>query len=109
MAHLKALNVQVTDWIRRHIDENPLVILSPVFTDYEQYLKEITEKFPPSQASGGTTTTAAAAAGKAVTAGWEKTVAGEASSAPKGYTFGGLAAKKDEESAVSTGFKGGWQ
>ena len=46
LAHLKALNLQVTEWIKRHIEENPLVILSPVFQDYEKHLKEISEKYP---------------------------------------------------------------
>jgi nuclear pore complex protein Nup50 len=47
LAHLKALNLQVTEWIKRHIEENPLVLLSPVFQDYEKHLKEISEKYPP--------------------------------------------------------------
>jgi len=44
LSHLKALNIQVTEWIKKHVDDNPLVILSPVFKDYEKHLAIITEK-----------------------------------------------------------------
>ncbi|CRL02505.1 CLUMA_CG015225, isoform A [Clunio marinus] len=37
---IKALNVAVSDWIKTHVDDNPLCILTPVFKDYEKYLKE---------------------------------------------------------------------
>jgi len=46
LAHLKALNKQVTQWIQKHINDNSYVILSPVFKDYEKHLKDITEKYP---------------------------------------------------------------
>ncbi len=44
LAHLKALNTQVVKWIKDHVDKNPYVILSPVFTDYEKHIKELEEK-----------------------------------------------------------------
>lgn len=37
---VKALNIAVADWIKTHVDENPLCILTPIFKDYENYLKE---------------------------------------------------------------------
>merc|ERR1719383_166787 len=49
LSHLKALNIQVTDWIKKHVEENPLIILSPVFKDYEKHAKELEEKFPHKQ------------------------------------------------------------
>lgn len=59
LAHLKALNLQVTEWIKRHVEENPLVLLSPVFLDYEKHLKVISEKYqtktPAKEKSSGTT------------------------------------------------------
>lgn len=59
LAHLKALNLQVTEWIKRHVEENPLVLLSPVFLDYEKHLKVISEKYqtktPAKENSSGTT------------------------------------------------------
>jgi len=45
LSHLKALNLQVLAWLKQHIEANPLIILSPVFTDYDQHLSEITQKF----------------------------------------------------------------
>jgi hypothetical protein len=95
----------VTDWIRQHIEDNPLVILTPVFKDYDQHLKEITEKFAPSSVSGSVGTAGASAvttAASVVTAVTEAEKGAEAA-APKGFSFG-LAAKKDE-SSLSTGFK----
>jgi len=47
LAHLKALNLQVTDWIKKHVDENPLIILSPIFQDYEKHITDIAKKHPP--------------------------------------------------------------
>jgi hypothetical protein len=38
---LKALNMKVTNWIKSHVEENPLVDLSPVFRDYRKHLKEL--------------------------------------------------------------------
>ena len=32
---------QVTNWIKSHVDENPLVDLSPVFKDYGKHLEQL--------------------------------------------------------------------
>jgi len=45
LADLKALNIQVTNWIKSHVDGNPLVDLTPVFKDYEKHLDEMRKKF----------------------------------------------------------------
>jgi len=45
LANLKALNTQVTNWIKSHVDENPLVDLTPVFKDYEKHITELRSKF----------------------------------------------------------------
>jgi len=45
LANLKALNTQVTNWIKSHVDENPLVDLTPVFKDYEKHISELRSKF----------------------------------------------------------------
>lgn len=42
---LKGLNESVSDWIKKHVEETPLCILSPIFKDYEKHLKEIQEEF----------------------------------------------------------------
>ena len=44
LSHLKALNVQVSQWIKTHIEKNPYVFLTPVFKDYEKHLKDLEEK-----------------------------------------------------------------
>ncbi|XP_041972665.1 nuclear pore complex protein Nup50 [Aricia agestis] len=46
---LKGLNVSVSDWIKQHVDKTPLCILSPIFKDYESYLKEIQEEYENSK------------------------------------------------------------
>ena len=40
LSRVRALNITVADWIKTHVDENPLCILTPIFEDYEKYLKE---------------------------------------------------------------------
>ncbi|XP_061398849.1 nuclear pore complex protein Nup50 [Musca vetustissima] len=43
-AKLKGLNQAVSEWIKTHVDKNPLCILTPIFKDYEKYLAEIEEE-----------------------------------------------------------------
>ncbi|KOC64888.1 Nuclear pore complex protein Nup50 [Habropoda laboriosa] len=43
-AKLKGLNESVAQWIKTHVDANPFCILTPIFRDYERYLKEIEAK-----------------------------------------------------------------
>lgn len=38
---LMRLNKDVADWIKSHVDKDPCCILTPIFRDYERYLKEI--------------------------------------------------------------------
>ncbi|XP_074026064.1 nuclear pore complex protein Nup50 [Leptinotarsa decemlineata] len=38
---LKGLNESVSNWIKKHVDANPLINLQPIFKDYEQYFKEL--------------------------------------------------------------------
>lgn len=42
---LKGLNESVSDWIKKHVEETPLCILTPIFKDYEKYLKEIQDEY----------------------------------------------------------------
>lgn len=42
---LKGLNESVSDWIKKHVEQTPLCILSPIFKDYEKYLKEIQDEY----------------------------------------------------------------
>ncbi|KAF7989250.1 hypothetical protein HCN44_007847 [Aphidius gifuensis] len=40
-AKLKGLNESVALWIKKHVDENPFCILTPIFQDYEKHLNAI--------------------------------------------------------------------
>uniref|UniRef100_A0A3P9ISJ3 Nuclear pore complex protein Nup50 n=1 Tax=Oryzias latipes TaxID=8090 RepID=A0A3P9ISJ3_ORYLA len=42
---LAALNRSVRDWISKHVDDNPLCDLNPIFRDYERHLASIERKF----------------------------------------------------------------
>ncbi|XP_026746733.1 nuclear pore complex protein Nup50-like [Trichoplusia ni] len=42
---LKGLNESVSDWIKKHVEQTPLCILTPIFKDYEKYLKEIQNEY----------------------------------------------------------------
>ncbi|KAJ8927113.1 hypothetical protein NQ314_020386 [Rhamnusium bicolor] len=38
---LKGLNESVSNWIKKHVDKNPLINLQPIFKDYEKYFKDL--------------------------------------------------------------------
>ncbi|XP_011568323.3 nuclear pore complex protein Nup50 [Plutella xylostella] len=42
---LKGLNESVSDWIKKHVEETPLCILTPIFKDYENHLKVIQAEY----------------------------------------------------------------
>ncbi|KOB78222.1 putative nuclear pore complex protein Nup50 [Operophtera brumata] len=42
---LKGLNESVSSWIVKHVEKTPLCFLTPIFKDYENYLKEIQEEY----------------------------------------------------------------
>jgi len=44
LSNLKSLNTQVTSWIKSHVDQNPLIDLTPVFKDYEKHISEMRTK-----------------------------------------------------------------
>eukprot|EP00088_Acartia_fossae_P010353 TRINITY_DN1514_c0_g1_i5.p1 TRINITY_DN1514_c0_g1~~TRINITY_DN1514_c0_g1_i5.p1 ORF type:complete len:856 (+),score=290.21 TRINITY_DN1514_c0_g1_i5:40-2607(+) len=45
LGQVKSLNLQVTSWINKHVDSNPLVDLTPVFKDYEKHITNIRNKY----------------------------------------------------------------
>nr|XP_015208479.1 PREDICTED: nuclear pore complex protein Nup50 [Lepisosteus oculatus] len=49
---LTALNCSVRDWIAKHVNDNPLCDLNPIFKDYERHLATIEEKYGGSSDSG---------------------------------------------------------
>jgi nuclear pore complex protein Nup50 len=55
LGQIKALNLQVTSLINKHINTNALVDLSPVFQDYQKHINNIRTKYevqPKSQSIG---------------------------------------------------------
>ncbi|XP_077399806.1 nuclear pore complex protein Nup50 isoform X2 [Vanacampus margaritifer] len=42
---LTALNCSVRDWISKHVDDNPLCDLQPIFRDYERHLATIERQY----------------------------------------------------------------
>lgn len=41
LSFLKSLNESVLAWIKKHVDDNPYIILTPIFKDYENYLASV--------------------------------------------------------------------
>lgn len=50
---LTALNCSVRDWITKHVNDNPLCDLNPIFRDYERHLASIERKYGVGGADGG--------------------------------------------------------
>ncbi|XP_071358163.1 nuclear pore complex protein Nup50 [Trachinotus anak] len=53
---LTALNCSVRDWITKHVNDNPLCDLNPIFRDYERHLASIERQYgagSAAQADGG--------------------------------------------------------
>ncbi|XP_005108334.1 nuclear pore complex protein Nup50 [Aplysia californica] len=48
---LKSLNESVLAWIKQHVEDNPYIILTPIFKDYEKHLGTIEAKRSSSSAS----------------------------------------------------------
>ena len=81
----------MTDWIKKHIDKNPYVFLSPVFKDYEKHLKDLESKYPYTATSSPSATSTLASTAPAT------------SSAPLlGAVFGSPASKPTEQVKFGT-------
>ncbi|KAM4712249.1 nuclear pore complex protein Nup50 isoform 1-T2 [Anableps anableps] len=50
---LTALNYSVRDWITKHVNDNPLCDLNPIFRDYERHLASIERQYGAGSADGG--------------------------------------------------------
>ncbi|KAL7882776.1 hypothetical protein SRHO_G00004340 [Serrasalmus rhombeus] len=51
---LTALNCSVRDWITKHVNDNPLCDLNPIFRDYERHLASIEKKYGSCSAAADT-------------------------------------------------------
>ncbi|CAF4855152.1 unnamed protein product [Pieris macdunnoughi] len=43
--NLASLNISLYKWVKKNIDESPICILSPIFKDYDKYLKDIQDEY----------------------------------------------------------------
>lgn len=50
---LTALNCSVRDWITKHVNDNPLCDLNPIFRDYERHLASIERKYGSGTSDSG--------------------------------------------------------
>lgn len=50
---LTALNCSVRDWITKHVNDNPLCDLQPIFRDYERHLSSIERQYGSGGSEGG--------------------------------------------------------
>ncbi|XP_008303236.1 nuclear pore complex protein Nup50 [Stegastes partitus] len=50
---LTALNCSVRDWITKHVNDNPLCDLNPIFRDYERHLSSIERQYGAGGSDGG--------------------------------------------------------
>uniref|UniRef100_A0A3Q0RMR0 Nuclear pore complex protein Nup50 n=1 Tax=Amphilophus citrinellus TaxID=61819 RepID=A0A3Q0RMR0_AMPCI len=58
---LTALNYSVRDWITKHVNDNPLCDLNPIFRDYERHLASIERQYGAGSADGAASAATAAA------------------------------------------------
>ncbi|KAL1276079.1 hypothetical protein QQF64_035702 [Cirrhinus molitorella] len=54
---LTALNCSVRDWITKHVNDNPLCDLNPIFRDYERHLASIEKKYGSGASDSGAEST----------------------------------------------------
>lgn len=54
---LRALNQSLCQWIKQHVDKDPVCILTPIFKDYEKHLQSIQIKSTTNGTSGSATGT----------------------------------------------------
>lgn len=108
-AKLKGLNQSVSAWIAKHIADNPVCVLTPIFDDYARHLKEIQQSQSAASATDATSATRQTVTIKTPDYTF-KSAASSASSAKKEtdaapastFSFGIAADKKPTEAAAAT-------
>lgn len=98
---LTALNCSVRDWITKHVNDNPLCDLNPIFRDYERHLASIEKKYG-SGASDGTGESAGEQKSGAVPSGAGAGVSGS-NAAPSLFSFKGKESTAAEKPAAPAG------
>lgn len=51
-AKLKGLNQSVAKWINKHVEDNPLINLQPIFKDYENFFEELEKEYHKTDTTG---------------------------------------------------------
>nr|XP_055046920.1 nuclear pore complex protein Nup50-like isoform X4 [Misgurnus anguillicaudatus]XP_055046921.1 nuclear pore complex protein Nup50-like isoform X4 [Misgurnus anguillicaudatus]XP_055046922.1 nuclear pore complex protein Nup50-like isoform X4 [Misgurnus anguillicaudatus]XP_055046923.1 nuclear pore complex protein Nup50-like isoform X4 [Misgurnus anguillicaudatus] len=103
---LTALNCSVRDWITKHVNDNPLCDLNPIFRDYERHLASIDKKYGSGTSDGaGESTSFGGEQKRLQSSAASVSVAGDSSSsaAPSLFSFKGkdaAAAEKPEARAA---------
>uniref|UniRef100_A0A672QM61 Nuclear pore complex protein Nup50 n=1 Tax=Sinocyclocheilus grahami TaxID=75366 RepID=A0A672QM61_SINGR len=64
---LTALNCSVRDWITKHVNDNPLCDLNPIFRDYERHLASIEKKYGSGASESGVDVASVSGTGATVT------------------------------------------
>ncbi|KAM7341633.1 nuclear pore complex protein Nup50 [Cochliomyia hominivorax] len=105
---LSSLNQAVSEWIKTHVDKNPVCILSPIFKDYEKYLKEIEDEKKKDETKGknatttslasNSSTTTAGSTGSTTTTSSTTTITTESAAKTNGFSFG---LKKPDDTPAS--------
>ncbi|KAL4659347.1 nuclear pore complex protein Nup50-like [Arapaima gigas] len=105
---LTALNYSVRDWITKHVNDNPLCDLNPIFRDYERHLASIEQKYgsgsesePETGAQGTPPLTGAAAAASSSSSSSSSSGSGVAPSS--GATLFSLTKEKENTDAKAGG------
>lgn len=85
---LTALNCSVRDWIAKHVNDNPLCDLQPIFRDYERHLASIERQYGTADAGSEEKPASPAAASSPPAAALFSFTKGAAEvKAPPGVTF----------------------
>lgn len=109
-AKLKGLNQSVSAWIAKHIAENPVCVLTPIFDDYARHLQDI-ERSKSTAATEATSTATARPAEpiktpdftfKSAASAVGSNSATKETTATSAFSFGSAAALKPTETTAAT-------
>uniref|UniRef100_A0A1I8P8N5 RanBD1 domain-containing protein n=1 Tax=Stomoxys calcitrans TaxID=35570 RepID=A0A1I8P8N5_STOCA len=111
---LKGLNQAVSEWIKTHVDKNPLCILTPIFKDYEKYLAELEKEKTKTTDKGSTnatndtklSSTSTSSAGMGTFKFSDTSSAAKPTTAPT-FSFNSGASSSTESAAKTNGFSFG--
>ncbi|XP_059182078.1 nuclear pore complex protein Nup50 [Centropristis striata] len=98
---LTALNCSVRDWITKHVNDNPLCDLNPIFRDYERHLASIERQYGAGAAAAADDDKKLTASATATPPPPPAAAASSSSSAPPASTLFSFSKNTTENSAVA--------